>query len=296
MLRQLHLLHPQAIPFENIDAYSGLGVSLDLARIADKMLARGRGGYCFEHNRLFQAVLEQLGFRVTPLIARVRWQVPADVRTGLTHMLLRVDLDGRSWFADVAFGSTTQTAPLEFLLNVPQETPHGVFRIAPAGPDEFSLEFQTAKGWSTVYQYGLRPAPAVDFEIGNWYTSSHPQSVFLSDLIISRTAPGLRELLVNDVDAARHGGRPRRGATTMHRPGRIACASVSDWTCRAGGPVRAGRHKRQAGGGRGADGGLAPGMPSSRTRPGPLRFSASGTPSPCRGRTGRDARHRRAGS
>ena len=121
VLRQLHLLHPQAIPFENIDAYSGLGVSLDLARIADKMLARGRGGYCFEHNRLFQAVLEQLGFRVTPLIARVRWQVPADVRTGLTHMLLRVDLDGRSWFADVAFGSTTQTAPLEFLLNVPQK-------------------------------------------------------------------------------------------------------------------------------------------------------------------------------
>ena len=114
-------------------------------------------------------------------------------------MLLRVDLDGRSWLVDVAFGSTTQTAPLEFLLNVPQETPHGVFRIAPVGPDEFSLEFQTAKGWSTVYQYGLRPAPAVDFEIGNWYTSSHPQSVFLSDLIISRTAPGLRELLVNDV-------------------------------------------------------------------------------------------------
>ena len=212
VLRQLHLLHPQAIPFENIDAYSGLGVSLDLARIADKMLARGRGGYCFEHNRLFQAVLEQLGFRVTPLIARVRWQVPADVRTGLTHMLLRVDLDGRSWLVDVAFGSTTQTAPLEFLLNVPQETPHGVFRIAPVGPDEFSLEFQTAKGWSTVYQYGLRPAPAVDFEIGNWYTSSHPQSVFLSDLIISRTAPGLRELLVNDVLTLR--GQHGRAAET----------------------------------------------------------------------------------
>ena len=74
------------------------------------MLARGRGGYCFEHNRLFQAVLEQLGFRVTPLIARVRWQVPADVRTGLTHMLLRVDLDGRSWLVDVAFGSTADRA------------------------------------------------------------------------------------------------------------------------------------------------------------------------------------------
>ena len=113
-------------------------------------------------------------------------------------MLLRVDLDGRSWFADVAFGSTTQTAPLEFLLSVPQKRrtacsasrrPAG--RVQPGIPDR--------QGWSTVYQYGLRPAPAVDFEIGNWYTSSHPQSVFLSDLIISRTAPGLRELLVNDV-------------------------------------------------------------------------------------------------
>ena len=167
-------------------------------------------------------------------------------------MLLRVDLDGRSWLVDVAFGSTTQTAPLEFLLNVPQETPHGVFRIAPVGPDEFSLEFQTAKGWSTVYQYGLRPAPAVDFEIGNWYTSSHPQSVFLSDLIISRTAPGLRELLVNDVLTLRGTrARPRRGATTMRRPGRIACASVSDWTCRrarrrpcsSGPPQAAGRRR-----------------------------------------------------
>ena len=214
-------------------------------------------------------------------------------------MLLRVDLDGRSWFADVAFGSTTQTAPLEFLLNVPQETPHGVFRIAPAGPDEFSLEFQTAKGWSTVYQYGLRPAPAVDFEIGNWYVQPSAIGVPVRPDHQPHRA-GLRELLVNDVLTLRGGtgAARRRGATTMRRPGRIACASVSDWTCRrtGGGPVRAGRRKRQAGGCRGADGGLAPDMPSVPDAPGPLRFSASGTPSPCRGRTGRDARHRRAGS
>ena len=175
-----------------------------------------------------------------------------------------------------------------------------MFRIAPVGPDEFSLEFQTAKGWSTVYQYGLRPAPAVDFEIGNWYTSSHPQSVFLSDLIISRTAPGLRELLVNDVLTLRGG----TGAPPETRRYDDAQAWADCLRERFGLDLPPGEAAalferaaaRQAGGGRGTDGGLAPGMPSVPDAPGPLRFSASGTPSPCRGRTGRDARHRRAGS
>ncbi|WP_424241512.1 arylamine N-acetyltransferase family protein [Achromobacter sp.] len=197
VLRQLHLLHPQAIPFENLAPYTGQRVPLDLDAVAEKMIARRRGGYCFEHNTLLLAVLRQMGFQVTPLIARVRWQVPAEIHTGLTHMLLRVELEGRSWFADVAFGSTTQTAPLEFLPGVAQTTPHGVFRITQAA-DELSLEFRTSAGWQTVYRYTLEPVADVDFEIGNWYTSSHPQSVFLNSLLVSRTQPGARELMVND--------------------------------------------------------------------------------------------------
>ncbi len=197
VLRQLHLLHPQAIPFENLAPYSGRSVALDLEAIAEKMFTQRRGGYCFEHNTLLLAVLRQMGFHVTPLIARVRWQVPAEIHTGLTHMLLRVELEGRSWFVDVAFGSTTQTAPLAFLPDVPQATPHGTFRVAQA-EGELSLDFQTLSGWQTVYRFTLEPAADVDFEIGNWYTSTHPQSVFLNSLLVSRTQPGARELMVND--------------------------------------------------------------------------------------------------
>ncbi|MGO3869643.1 MAG: arylamine N-acetyltransferase family protein [Alcaligenes sp.] len=196
-LQQLHLLHPQAIPFENIAPYMGDSVPLDLEAIVDKLIRRQRGGYCFEHNTLFLAVLQHMGFTVTPLIARVRWQVPAEVETGLTHMLLRVDLGGRSWFVDVAFGSTTQTAPLEFVLDTPQTTPHGVYRITQTG-EELSLQFETRSGWQTVYHYTLAPASQIDFEVGNWYTSTYPQSVFLNSLLISRTQPGVRELMVND--------------------------------------------------------------------------------------------------
>ncbi len=212
VLQRLHLLHPQSIPFENIAPYTGQGVQLDLDAISEKLIARRRGGYCFEHNTLFLAVLRKIGFHVTPLIARVRWQVPTEVETGLTHMLLRVELEGRSWFVDVAFGSTTQTAPLEFLLDIPQATPHGVFRIVQAG-DELGLEFQTLTGWQTVYLYTLSPTADIDFEIGNWYTSTHPKSVFLNNLLVSRTQPNARELMVNDT----YTHRDNEGEHQKHR-------------------------------------------------------------------------------
>ncbi len=197
VLQRLHLLHPQSIPFENIAPFTGQTVPLSLDALVEKMIGRQRGGYCFEHNTLLLAVLQQIGFTVTPLIARVRWQVPEQLRTGLTHMLLRVEIDGRSWFADVAFGSTTQTAPLEYVLDTPQTTPHGSYRIVQK-QDELSLQFQTRSAWQTVYEYSLEPAAPIDFEIGNWYTSTYPQSLFLNSLLISRTQPGARESMVND--------------------------------------------------------------------------------------------------
>lgn len=198
VLRQLHALHPQAIPFENLAPYSGQPVSLALDDLVDKLLRRRRGGYCFEHNALFMEVLTRLGFAVTPLLARVRWQVPQMVQTGLTHMLLQVDLQGRGWFADVAFGSTTQTAPLAALPQVPQSTPHGRFRLMPEAA-HWRLEFETAVGWQPVYCFGLTPAASVDREIGNWFTATHPQSVFRLDLLVSRTLPGARESMLNAV-------------------------------------------------------------------------------------------------
>src|SRR5690348_2897872 len=97
VLRALCALHPVAIPFENIDVIRGLGVRLDLPSIEQKLVSDRRGGYCFEQNGLLAGALEALGFRVTPLAARVRWQVPAEVHMPLTHMVLRVDLDDVPW-------------------------------------------------------------------------------------------------------------------------------------------------------------------------------------------------------
>ena len=61
-LSALHALHPAAIVFENLDPLLGRPVPLDLAALQAKLVTGRRGGYCFEQNTLFKAVLEASRF------------------------------------------------------------------------------------------------------------------------------------------------------------------------------------------------------------------------------------------
>ncbi|VWB78040.1 N-hydroxyarylamine O-acetyltransferase [Burkholderia pseudomultivorans] len=198
VLRRLHLLHPQAIPFENLNPLTGARVALDLPAVVDKLVARRRGGYCFELNKLFYVALTRIGFRVTPLIARVRWMRPPEVVTAQTHMLLRIDLDGAVWLADIGFGSATLTAPLRFAPGERQLTPHGAFRVVAAPvADEFDMQCEAPDGWLTTYRFSLKPAEWIDYEAANWFTSTYPESIFVNDLIACRVLPGSRAALFN---------------------------------------------------------------------------------------------------
>ena len=78
-------LHAAAIPFENLDPLLGIPTRLDTASLVAKLVHGARGGYCFEQNGLLQLVLEQLGFMVTGLAARVLWMQPDDAVTARSH-------------------------------------------------------------------------------------------------------------------------------------------------------------------------------------------------------------------
>ncbi len=94
-LEALHALHPAAIPFENLNPLLRWPVALDVESLQAKMVAGGRGGWCFEQNTLFRHALQSLGFSVTSLGARVIWNTPPDSPIGpRSHMLLLVDLAG----------------------------------------------------------------------------------------------------------------------------------------------------------------------------------------------------------
>jgi len=111
-LTALIAAHAATIPYENIDVLLGRPPKLDLPSLQQKMIAGGRGGYCFEQNMLLRAGLLALGFTVTSLVACVIRARAPDAPVYATHMVLRVDLPEGPFLADVGFGGLGLTAPL----------------------------------------------------------------------------------------------------------------------------------------------------------------------------------------
>jgi N-hydroxyarylamine O-acetyltransferase len=202
-LRVLSGRHPAAIAFENLDPLLKRPVSLQVDALMTKLVAQGRGGYCYEQNTLFAAVLRELGYRVATLAARVQWGLPKGVVRPRTHMLLRVELPQGSYIADVGFGLLTLTAPLQLRPDLEQPTPHGVYRLV-CSNDEFQLQAKHKDDWLPVYQFSLREELSVDFEVQNWFSSTHPDSTFTNNLIAARPVADLRYALLNDRLSVHH--------------------------------------------------------------------------------------------
>lgn len=168
ILRALHLRHPQAIPFENIDPLLRRPVGVDLAGLQHKLVGERRGGWCFEQNLLFRAALTALGFRATGLAARVLWNQPEDAITTRNHMLLRVDLDGIPYIADVGFGRLTLTSPLRLEPDIEQETPHEPFRLLRKNGD-YRVQARIGTGWKTLYRFDLQEQFLPDYAVSSHY-------------------------------------------------------------------------------------------------------------------------------
>lgn len=214
-LRELHLRQAESIPFENLNPLLKRPVSLDAESLQQKLIRERRGGYCYELNGLFALALDALGFRLTRLGARVVYLSDVDAFPPRTHMLLRVDLGDESWIADVGFGGMVLTSPIRLTVDVPQETPHEPFRIV-RWRDEYLMEAKIREAWVPLYRFTLQEQAPSDYELGNWYVSTHPSSLFVNFLVASRPAPGLRYALRNNELAIHrlNGGTERHTLTT----------------------------------------------------------------------------------
>jgi N-hydroxyarylamine O-acetyltransferase len=193
----LHLHHTQAIPFENLNPLLGWPVRLDIGALQEKLVHGGRGGYCYEQNILFKTVLQSIGFKVAGLAARVSWNTAQNVILPRTHMLIRVDLEGQAYIADVGFGGLTLTGPLRLEADTEQTTPHGPFRLK-IQDDEFILEAKLAGDWKSLYGFTLQEQLQPDYEMANYYVSCHPESRFVTRLIAARPASDRRYALLNN--------------------------------------------------------------------------------------------------
>jgi N-hydroxyarylamine O-acetyltransferase len=194
-LQALHFLHPQAIAFENLDPLLKRPVKLDPASLQAKLVDGGRGGYCFEHNTLFANVLRQLGFTVREATARVRWTVPAGVKTPRVHCLLFVEAEGDDYLVDVGFGGNVLTAPLKLNARDAQKTPHEDFRLVDEDDRVVIQEGKINGAWMPLYAFDFADTHPADYEMGNWLTSTHPESIFVNGLLGARSESGKRYAL-----------------------------------------------------------------------------------------------------
>ena len=178
--------HVGAIPYEALNPLLGRPVSLATEALEAKLVRSARGGYCFEQNGLFLLVLEALAFRVTPLAARVRWNMPADApQTPLTHMILLVHLPDGDFLSDVGFGAQNPPIALRFEPDLEQATSHGTFQLKRVAQD-YTVQTLLPEGWSPMYRFRLDAQSPWDYEVYNWYTSAHPSSRFVNNLAIAR--------------------------------------------------------------------------------------------------------------
>lgn len=201
-LRRVQTAHLGAIPFENLDVLLGHRIALDLRSLEAKLVRSRRGGYCFEQNTLFAAVLRAFGLAVTTLEARVR---PPGAARPLprTHMVLRIDLGDHALLTDVGFGGDGPLEPVD-LDGAVSEQAGDAYRIVVEDRLKV-LQIRRDGGWQDLYAFTLDEALPIDYEVANHFTSTWPGSPFVTTLTAQRSLPGERRILRHRTYTVRRG-------------------------------------------------------------------------------------------
>ncbi|SEL24184.1 N-hydroxyarylamine O-acetyltransferase [Sphingomonas palmae] len=196
-LARVQRAHRLAIPFENLDVRLGREIAIDSASVFAKLVTARRGGYCFEHNRLFLDALAATGFAARPLLARV-W-LGATAVPPLTHTLSLVTIAGEHWIADPGFGGSyapvmrladgeTAEAPDGARFMLARDTEHGWVLLRDG--DAATTDGRGAgPGWQRQYSFTLGEVHDSDLAMGNWWSSSAPASRFTNATIVSIVLP-----------------------------------------------------------------------------------------------------------
>lgn len=194
-LRSLHYAHLLAVPFENLDIHRKVPIVLDEGALFEKIVGRRRGGFCYELNGLFAALLRDLGFRVTLLSGRVP-RSEDDTGPEFDHLALRVDLK-QSWLADVGFGECF-VEPLPLAENVETEQRRilysmdqrdgrwRVLRYAPGEQKGVPAHKADARDWRMIYDLTLIPRELPEFDAMSRYHQTSPDSHFTRGRVCSK--------------------------------------------------------------------------------------------------------------
>lgn len=181
-LRALQVAHLRAVPFENLSIHAGEPIVLEDNALFTKIVERRRGGFCYEANGLFAALLRALGFEVAMLAAGVATK-EGGFGPIFDHMTLMVTLDER-WLVDVGFGDSF-LEPLLLDARVDQVQGTQAFRIIDDDDHLILLRRNHGGDWEPQYRFTLQPYSFADYEEMSCFHQTSPDSHFTKGRICS---------------------------------------------------------------------------------------------------------------
>jgi len=194
--------HMSRIPFENLDVLLHRPVRLDLDGLQEKLVRARRGGYCFEHATLFAAALEQLGFAPVRHTARVVLLAPRTA-SARTHMFLTVPLAEGTFVLDPGFGAQAPNVPVaveDRAMSLSDDETHWLVRNGRYWVLRVRTDDKIVDAWVST----LEEENPVDFEMGNHFTSTHPNSPFVNRILMrALNADGRVTVMNRDVTIQR---------------------------------------------------------------------------------------------
>lgn len=182
-IKELQNGHLRNYPFSSLGVLLHDSLSLESQVLFNRVVTKKRGGYCFEHNKIFYEILTSCGFRCEIVLARVLLNRNIDVPR--THRVTRVVFQNTNYIVDVGFGPLCPREPLLVDSEEPQDQGDAVYRIIQPESGHFLLQIEDVDGWFSLYSFDNFLYTEADCLCGHHYSSTYPEAVFVNNLVVS---------------------------------------------------------------------------------------------------------------
>ena len=190
-LAALAKAHRLAVPYETLDLWRRRPTTLALDGLYDKVVVRRRGGYCFELNGLFAALLAELGYAVREYFGRWHLGESAPGVPRRCHRVVCVAIRGApNQLVDVGIGLPLMFSPLDFVFALPQVRDGRSYRVVRDPLLGCAVEVLQGRDWARLFSFDTAPQLPVDFEYAHWWCQTHPDSGYLAGPWVYRPLAG----------------------------------------------------------------------------------------------------------
>jgi len=189
--------HLKNIPFTSIPVVLKNDLPLDIDSVCNKLIYKGRGGYCFEQNKLLFEVLKSFGFKVSYFLARVVNN--QNIQTPKTHRITILDYEDNRYMLEVGMSYLSTPVPIKFGKESTYSHIGRSYKINEYEDGSYSFDIVQEDGYFVLNKFDLTPCFEVDFEMGHFYSYSHKNAVFVNNLVLSVVLEDMVKSLRNNV-------------------------------------------------------------------------------------------------